>query len=139
VTKGTLSVFWSTEYNSYITHKKKKQVKDKGFLMSKYPHDPIIRGSFFKINKEYAKCRKYKKKQFRQQIIDKLSSEADMRKSRQENDLNSGFCSNSFTFLLSSSIFLSNLGGTVDNSEKYANNISSSILFTGLSLLDSMV
>jgi hypothetical protein len=46
-------------------HKKKKQVKDKGFLMSKYPHDPIIRGSFFKINKEYAKLRKYKKKQFR--------------------------------------------------------------------------
>jgi hypothetical protein len=35
-----------------------------------------------------------------------LSSEADMRKSRQENDLNSGFCSNSFTFLFSSSIFL---------------------------------
>jgi hypothetical protein len=99
-------------------HKKKKQVKDKGFLMSKYPHDPLIRGSFFKINKEYAKLRKYKKKQFRQQIIDLLSSEADMRKSRQENDLNSGFCSNSFTFLLSSSILLSNLGGTVDNSEK---------------------
>jgi hypothetical protein len=41
--------------------------------------------------------------------------------------------SNSFTFLLSSSIFLSNLGGTVDNSEKYANHISSSILFSGLS------
>ena len=60
-----------------------------------------------------------------------------MRKSRQENDLNSGFCSNSFTFLFSSSIFLSNLGGTVDNSEKYANHISSSILFSGLSLLDS--
>jgi len=42
--------------------------------MSKYPHDPIIRGSFFKINKEYAKLRKYKKKQFRQQIIDKLDT-----------------------------------------------------------------
>ena len=40
-----------------------------------------------------------------------------MRKSRQENDLNSGFCSNSFTFSFSSSICLSNLGGTVDNSE----------------------
>jgi hypothetical protein len=60
-----------------------------------------------------------------------------MRKSRQENDLNSGFCSNSFTFSFSSSICLSNLGGTVDNSEKYANHISSSILFSGLSLLDS--
>ena len=55
-------------------HKKKKQVKDKGFLMSKYPHDPIIRGPFFKINKKYAKLRKYKKKQFRQQIIDKLDT-----------------------------------------------------------------
>jgi hypothetical protein len=40
-------------------HKKKKQVKDKGFLMSKYPHDPLIRGSFFKINKEYAKLKSY--------------------------------------------------------------------------------
>jgi hypothetical protein len=39
-------------------HKKKKQVKDKGFLMSKYHHDPILRGSFFKIYKEYAKLRK---------------------------------------------------------------------------------
>jgi hypothetical protein len=29
--------------------------------MSKYPHDPIIRGSFYKINKEYAKLRKKKK------------------------------------------------------------------------------
>ena len=48
--------------------------KDKGFLLSKYPHDPIIRGSFFKINKEYAKLSKYKKKQFRQQIIDKLDT-----------------------------------------------------------------
>jgi hypothetical protein len=38
---------------------------------------------------------------------------------------------------LSSSIVLSNLGGTVDNSEKYANHISSSILYSGLSLLDS--
>jgi hypothetical protein len=60
-----------------------------------------------------------------------------MRKSRQENDINSGFCSNSFTFLFSSSIFLSNLGRTVDNSEKYVNHISSSILFSGLSLLNS--
>jgi hypothetical protein len=48
-----------------------------------------------------------------------------MRKSRQENDLNSGFCSNFFTFLFSSLIFLSNLGGTVDNSEKYVNHMGS--------------
>jgi hypothetical protein len=68
--------------------------------MSKYPHDPLIRGSFFK--KEYWNL-----------VIALLRSEADMRKSRQENDLNSGFCSNSFTFSLSSSIFLSKLGGTI--------------------------
>jgi hypothetical protein len=43
-------------------------------FVKSYPHDPLIRGSFFKINKEYAKLRKYKKKQFRQQIIDKLDT-----------------------------------------------------------------
>lgn len=31
-----------------------------------------MRGSFFKLNKEYAKLRKYKKQEFRQSIIDKL-------------------------------------------------------------------
>jgi hypothetical protein len=44
------------------------------FLMSKYPHDPILRGLYFKINKEYTKLRKYKKKQIRQQIRDKLDT-----------------------------------------------------------------
>jgi hypothetical protein len=42
-----------------------------------------------------------------------------------------------FTSGMYPQIWSENLGGTVDNSEKYANHISSSILFSGLSLLDS--
>jgi hypothetical protein len=52
---------WNEKWFDQDLHKKKKQVKDIRFLMSKYPHDPIIRGSFYKINKEYAKLRKKKK------------------------------------------------------------------------------
>lgn len=51
---------------------KRKTLLNKAALMSKYPLDPIIRGSFYKINKEYAKLRKFKKKQFKQNILDKL-------------------------------------------------------------------
>lgn len=51
---------------------KRKALLNKAALMSKYPLDPIIRGSFYKINKEYAKLRKFKKKQFKQNILDKL-------------------------------------------------------------------
>lgn len=42
--------------------KKRKIVFEKAALLSKYPHDPIIRGSYYKNNKEYAKLRKFKKK-----------------------------------------------------------------------------
>ena len=41
-------------------------------LLSIFPNNPHIRGSFFKLNKEYAKQRKHKKREFRQNILDKL-------------------------------------------------------------------
>lgn len=42
--------------------------------MTKFPRDPIIRGSFFKINKQYSKLRKKKKKEFRQSVLDRLDA-----------------------------------------------------------------
>lgn len=53
-------------------YKIRKVVFSKAKLMAKYPRDPIIRGSFYKANKAYSKLRKFKKKEFKQNILDKL-------------------------------------------------------------------
>ena len=50
----------------------KKLLEEKANLMSKFPRDPIIRGSFFKFNKQFAKLRKKKRNDFKQLILDKL-------------------------------------------------------------------
>lgn len=52
--------------------KMRKHLCERATLLSKFPNNPLLRGSFFKLNKEYAKLRKYKKQEFRQSIIDKL-------------------------------------------------------------------
>ncbi|CAG2199948.1 unnamed protein product [Mytilus edulis] len=52
----------------------KKHVNDKAILMSKFPKDPIVRGSFFKLNKQFAKLRRKKKREFRENILDRLSN-----------------------------------------------------------------
>ncbi|CAG2215844.1 unnamed protein product [Mytilus edulis] len=52
----------------------KKHVNDKAVLMSKFPKDPILRGSFFKLNKQFAKLRRKKKREFRGNILDRLSN-----------------------------------------------------------------
>ena len=36
--------------------------------MSKYPKNPFIRGDFCKSNKEFAKLRKFKKREYTQNI-----------------------------------------------------------------------
>lgn len=55
-----------------ILKKKRKIVFEKAVLLAKFPRDPTIRGSYYKSNKEYAKLRKFKKKEFKQNILDKL-------------------------------------------------------------------
>ena len=50
----------------------KKLVDEKAFLMSKFPKDPLVRGSFFKLNKKYAKTRKKKRREFKQNILNRL-------------------------------------------------------------------
>lgn len=40
--------------------------------MSKLPKDPVVRGLFFKLNKKYAKTRKKKRREFKQNILNRL-------------------------------------------------------------------
>ena len=47
---------------------------NKGKLVSKYPYDPIIRGSYYKLQIEYNKLRKYKMRQFKQSLITQLDN-----------------------------------------------------------------
>lgn len=52
----------------------KKIVEEKANMMKMFPRDPVVRGSFFKLNKKYAKLRKKKKRQFKQNILNKLDN-----------------------------------------------------------------
>ncbi len=52
--------------------KMRNALQYKGFLIRKYPRDPVIRGSYFKGLKEYNKLRKKKMRQFKADIIDTL-------------------------------------------------------------------
>ena len=40
--------------------------------MSKFPKDPVVCGSFYKLNKRYAKTRKKKRREFKQNILNHL-------------------------------------------------------------------
>ena len=56
----------------------KRLVDEKAKLMSKFPKDPIVRGSFFNHNKKYAKLRGKKRREFKQKILDRIENlEAD--------------------------------------------------------------
>lgn len=52
----------------------RKKVDYKGSLYAKFPNDPIIRGSFYKTQKEYSKLCKKKRQEFKKAIIDKLDN-----------------------------------------------------------------
>ncbi|CAC5360537.1 unnamed protein product [Mytilus coruscus] len=51
---------------------KREILISKGKLLSKFPFDPIVRGSYFKCYREYNKSRKRKKREFKQKILDSL-------------------------------------------------------------------
>jgi hypothetical protein len=51
---------------------KRKTHVEKGELLSRFPCNPIIRGSYYKCYREYNKLRKYKKRHFKQTILDDL-------------------------------------------------------------------
>ncbi len=53
---------------------KRKSLISKGELLSKFPWDPIIKGSYYKCYKEYNKLRKYKQRSFKQNILQNLDS-----------------------------------------------------------------
>ena len=52
----------------------KRLVDEKAKLMSKFPKDPIVRGSFFNHNKKYAKLRGKKRREFKQKILDRIEN-----------------------------------------------------------------
>lgn len=52
----------------------KRSLDEKARVMYLYQNDPVVRGSFFKLNKKYSKLRKKKKTEFKQIILDKLDN-----------------------------------------------------------------
>ena len=54
--------------------KMKKLVQNKALTLSLFPKDPIVRGSFFKLNKQYSKLRKKKRRDFKQNILNQLDN-----------------------------------------------------------------
>lgn len=50
----------------------RRNVDMKGSLLSKYPKDPAVRNSFYKTLKDYNRARKYKRKKYKEQILDKI-------------------------------------------------------------------
>ena len=64
--------FESKKWYDFELSKRKILLCEKATLMSNYPGDPYIRGFFYKCNKEYAKMRRYKKKEYTQNILDRL-------------------------------------------------------------------
>ena len=53
---------------------KRKSLISKGELLSKFPWDPIVKGSYYKCYREYNKLRKYKQRNFKQKILQNLDS-----------------------------------------------------------------
>lgn len=53
---------------------KRRELFRKGNLLSMNPYNRSIRNNYFKIHREYTKLRKYKKKHFKQSILNQLDS-----------------------------------------------------------------
>ncbi|CAC5397394.1 unnamed protein product [Mytilus coruscus] len=54
--------------------KEENSIVSKGELLSNFPFDPIIRGSYYKCYREYNKLRKYKMRTFKQSILNSLDN-----------------------------------------------------------------
>lgn len=52
----------------------KKEVRNLGYLVSKYPNDPIVKNNFFKTKKTYKKLVKRTTFQFKNDLLDKICS-----------------------------------------------------------------
>lgn len=53
---------------------KRRILISKGELLSKFPRDPIVKGSYYKCYREYNKLRKYKQRNFKQKILQSLDT-----------------------------------------------------------------
>jgi hypothetical protein len=45
-----------------------------GKVYSKFPHDPLVRGHYFKLDKHYSRLRKFKYREYKNSLIDQLQS-----------------------------------------------------------------
>ena len=54
--------------------KMRKTLDFKGKQFAKYPNDPIVRGSFYRYRKLYSKLCKFKRKQYKANLIDQLNN-----------------------------------------------------------------
>lgn len=72
--KNKKVTFKPQKWHDFDLKKMKKTVDDKGKIYAKYPNDPIVSGSFYKIRKEYSKLCKRKYREFKQDLISKIDS-----------------------------------------------------------------
>ena len=52
----------------------RNRVLNYGKIYSKYPNDPAVRGHYYKLFREYSKLRKYKQRQYKQDLLAKIES-----------------------------------------------------------------
>ena len=45
-----------------------------GKVYSKFPHDPLVRGHYFQLDKQYSRLRKFKYREYKNSLIDQLQS-----------------------------------------------------------------
>ncbi|CAG2219500.1 unnamed protein product [Mytilus edulis] len=45
-----------------------------GKIYSKFPYDPLVRGHYYKLNKQYSKLRKFKYKEYKKSLVEQLQN-----------------------------------------------------------------
>jgi hypothetical protein len=51
-------------YTVDALNKMKRKLINYGKVYSKFPHDPLVRGHYFKLNKQYSRLRKFKYREY---------------------------------------------------------------------------
>ena len=56
-----------------LSHFRRKLI-NYGKVYSKFSHDPLVRGHYFKLNKQYSRLRKFKYREYKNSLIEQLQS-----------------------------------------------------------------
>ena len=54
--------------------KMRKNLINYGKVYSKYPNDPLVKGHYYKLYREYSKARKFKYRQYKQSLLQQIES-----------------------------------------------------------------